>query len=258
MVKKEPWAVFLDIDGTLIGNTPVISEYNAAMIKKARDAGHYVFIDTGRACGNIPAAFYDFISLTDGLIAGSGTYLELNGKTFFDGSFEKDVLREISEYILEHKDLWAVFECKDTIIGANSVPDEWGVKKYIHAENDFDTAYADERVEVIAVGRRTPEDFREKFGGRMRIIQMRYFADCILYGCSKSEGMRTVLKELNIPVEHSIAIGDSENDLDMLGAAGISVAVANAAPAVLQAADMITASNVDDGVGKAIEKLLFT
>ena len=256
MKSTQPRAVFLDIDGTLLGNTSKISEYNAAMIKKARDAGHYVFINTGRALGNIPAEFFDFISLTDGLIAGSGTYLELNGKTFFDGHFEKDILAELCGYLLEHRELWGVFECKKGIIGINSVPSAWGVKKYVHNADDFYTVYADEAVEVTAVGKCPPADFEQKFGNKMRIIRMTNFADCILNGCSKANGMKAVLRELDIPVERSIAIGDSENDLDMLSSAGISVAVANAAEAVLKAADMITASNVENGVGKAIEKLI--
>lgn len=256
MINKEPWAVFLDIDGTLLGNSSVISDRNAAAIKKAREAGHYVFINTGRAMGNIPAEFFDFIALTDGLIAGSGTYLELNGKTFFDGSFNKNTLKELAAYVLANKDIWAVLECKKSIIGINEVPTEWGVKKFIRGVSDIDGKYADELVEVIAVGKTPPPELEALFGDRMRIIRMKNFADCIINGCSKSEGMRTVLQELGIPPERSIAMGDSENDLDMLAAAGISVAVANAAPAVLKAADITTDANVDDGVGKAIEKLL--
>lgn len=130
------------------------------------------------------------------------------------------------------------------------------MKKFVHAPDDFDTVYADELVEVTAVGKIPPDDFDVLFGDRLRIIRMRDFADCILPGCSKAEGMLTVLGELGIPPKRSIAMGDSENDLDMFSAAGICVAVANAAPKVLQAADMTTDANIDDGVGKAIEKLL--
>lgn len=255
MNKTLPYAVFLDIDGTLVDGTGVISPRNAAAIKKAREAGHYVFINTGRALGNIPKHFFDFIDLTDGIVAGSGTYLEFNGKTFLDAHFDRSVLKEFCAFILGNKDLWAVLECKNGIIGLNSVPKAWGVKRFIKSENDFDDVFAGELAEVIAVGDKPTREFIELFRDKMRIITMSDFADCIPAGCSKANGMLALLKELNIPVERSIAVGDSENDLDMLAAAGISVAVANAAPKVLEAADIVTDSNVNDGVGKLLEKL---
>ena len=52
------------------------------------------------------------------------------------------------------------------------------------------------------------------------------------------------------------AFGDMPNDLPMLGWAGRGVAVANAHPDVLAAADAVTASNVDDGVAAHLEHLL--
>lgn len=256
MKTDKPYAVFLDVDGTLAGNTLRFSPRNVNAITKARAAGHFVFVNTGRALGNIPEELFDAMKVCDGFIAGSGTYLECNGKTFSDVCLDRSLLRELCEYLLPRKDLWAVFECKKSILGVNSVPEEWGVKKFIGSPDDLDTVYADENVEVTAVGKTPPDDFIERFGERMRIIVMRDFADCIPNGCSKANGMKKVLNALNIPVERSIAMGDSENDLDMLSAAGISVAVANAAPKVLEAADMVTDSNLNDGVAKALEKLL--
>lgn len=256
MTTNEPFAVFLDVDGTLTGDSFRFSQRNVNAIKKARAAGHYVFINTGRALGNIPPELLSEFKVCDGFIAGSGTYLVWNNEVFSDVSFSKDFLRELCRYLLSRKDLWAVFECKKSIIGLHNVPEEWGVKKFVTDENDFFTVFTDEEVEVTAVGTLPPAEFDELFGDRMRIIRMRDFADCIPNGCSKDNGMKKVLQALNIPKERSICMGDSENDLDMFAAAGFCVAVANAAPKVLEAADMITDSIVDDGVGKALEKLL--
>ncbi len=52
-----------------------------------------------------------------------------------------------------------------------------------------------------------------------------------------------------------IAFGDMPNDLAMLEWAGHAVAVANAHPAVLEAADEVTASNDDAGVARVLERL---
>lgn len=71
----------------------------------------------------------------------------------------------------------------------------------------------------------------------------------------KSEGLKSVCEYLHIPVQNAVAFGDSPNDMDMLRAAGLGVAVANAAPEVKEAADEITASNDQDGVLKTLQKL---
>ena len=57
---------------------------------------------------------------------------------------------------------------------------------------------------------------------------------------------------LGIGLEEMMAFGDAENDLDMLGRAGIGVAMGNAAPELQAAADYVTATNDDDGIAKAL------
>ena len=51
-----------------------------------------------------------------------------------------------------------------------------------------------------------------------------------------------------------MAFGDGSNDLSMIQAAGIGVAMGNADPAALSAADYITGTNDNDGVAEAIER----
>lgn len=51
-----------------------------------------------------------------------------------------------------------------------------------------------------------------------------------------------------------IAVGDGHNDLSMIEYAGLGVAMANASPDVLRAADAVTASNQDDGVAQVLRK----
>lgn len=54
------------------------------------------------------------------------------------------------------------------------------------------------------------------------------------------------------PVENSVAIGDSENDLDMFRHAGWSVAMGNASPAVQSQADWVTAPAGQGGIARAL------
>ena len=75
-------------------------------------------------------------------------------------------------------------------------------------------------------------------------------------GVTKIEGIRELCKILDVPMEQTMAIGDSENDYSMINAAGIGVAMANASDDILAIADYITTSNTEDGVGEAIKHFI--
>ena len=75
-------------------------------------------------------------------------------------------------------------------------------------------------------------------------------------GISKASGLASLADERGIDAADVVAFGDMPNDLPMLAWAGHAVAVANAHPEVLAAADEVTASNDDDGVALVIERLL--
>ncbi|HCD10628.1 MAG TPA: Cof-type HAD-IIB family hydrolase, partial [Thermoanaerobacter sp.] len=61
---------------------------------------------------------------------------------------------------------------------------------------------------------------------------------------------------LGIEREEMIAIGDSENDIEMIKFAGLGVAVENAIDEVKKVADFITKSNMEDGVKYVIDKFI--
>ncbi|MBR3623182.1 MAG: HAD hydrolase family protein, partial [Selenomonadaceae bacterium] len=73
---------------------------------------------------------------------------------------------------------------------------------------------------------------------------------------SKASGLRELAKILNISIEETMAIGDADNDLPMLKAAGKSVAMGNAAAHIKEAADFVTADCADHGFAKAIYKFV--
>jgi len=73
-------------------------------------------------------------------------------------------------------------------------------------------------------------------------------------GISKATGVAEVAKPLGIVSDEVLAFGDMPNDLPMLRWAGHGVAMGNAHPDVLAAADEVTARNSDDGVGRVLER----
>ena len=71
---------------------------------------------------------------------------------------------------------------------------------------------------------------------------------------SKGVALRLVCGHYGVPPAQAMAIGDAVNDLPMLEAAGVAVAMDNAHPAVKRAADWVAPSNNDHGVHAALER----
>ncbi len=75
-------------------------------------------------------------------------------------------------------------------------------------------------------------------------------------GVSKGDGLRRLARLLGIDLSDVMAVGDNLNDLEMLDAAGLGVAMGNAAPETRARADHVTASVDDEGVARAIERFI--
>ena len=75
-------------------------------------------------------------------------------------------------------------------------------------------------------------------------------------GVTKAFALERLCRRLGIAAAEVVAVGDMPNDLPMLDWAGTGVAVANADQAVLQAADEVIASNLDDGVARLLERII--
>lgn len=82
------------------------------------------------------------------------------------------------------------------------------------------------------------------------------FVEMSAAGVTKASGVGMLCERLGITPDEVIAFGDMPNDLAMMRWAGRRVAVANAHADVLACADEVTASNDEDGVAAAIERLL--
>jgi len=76
-------------------------------------------------------------------------------------------------------------------------------------------------------------------------------------GCSKGKAYRRLLRHLKLKHEQAAVIGDWYNDITMFDTKGVKVAVANAIPELLSAADIVTAkANKEDGIAEFFEMVL--
>ena len=75
-------------------------------------------------------------------------------------------------------------------------------------------------------------------------------------GITKWSGIQHVAREWDIPAEEICAVGDDVNDLPMIEAAGLGIAMGNALPEVKAAADRVAPSHDEDGLAQAVDWLL--
>ena len=251
---EKRYAVFLDIDGTLISDSFRIPQENLDAIDAARAKGHKVFINTGRSWGNIPLELREQFNV-DGVIAGSGAMIIVDGKTVYKKSYDPETVRKTAEYFFENRDCWCVFEgLKTNYIIANAgykVRD--GRQIELKSIDDLDLLLPDEEIQVIAAGPVVPDEFMKTFDDKMSFFVMRTYVDFVIKGCSKADGIKKAIELFDIPRENTIAVGDSSNDLEMLEFVGHSIAMGNASPAAKEKAEYVTAHIHEEGIYKALE-----
>jgi Cof subfamily protein (haloacid dehalogenase superfamily) len=101
------------------------------------------------------------------------------------------------------------------------------------------------------------ERLRERFDGRLFISKsLPYFLELASPRISKGSGLAFVAEHLGFPLERTVGVGDGENDVELLEAAGYAVAVANAHRRVLDVADWVAPSAEHEGVAAMLEAYL--
>ena len=83
-----------------------------------------------------------------------------------------------------------------------------------------------------------------------------YFLDITAPAANKGDGVAAIAQAAGVPLPQVAVIGDMPNDLPMFARAGLSIAMGQAPEAVRTAADVVTASNEQDGVAAAIDRIL--
>lgn len=96
----------------------------------------------------------------------------------------------------------------------------------------------------------------DEIGLPLEIILNRDSLMILPQGIDKSTGLTVALEELQISAQNVVGVGDAENDAPFLKLCGCSVAVANAIPAIRQAADAVTDQPSGAGVVEVITKMM--
>lgn len=268
--------IALDLDGTLFDNSGQISEANKKEIQRAVSLGVAVVISTGRPFMGLPFDQIKDSGIKYAITAnGSAIYEIETGKCLYESPLPDDVVIPVINYILT-KDIHADAFCDGKgytsakCLSARSKLDmpESLLKYIINTRKVVPDLVQYLKDEGLHVQKMTLNFHKDKNGILVDREDVKKYLEsnpeintvCGGYnnleftaaGVDKGVGLKKLAKILSIPVENTMAVGDTENDIAILKAAGIGVAMENATNEIKAIASYITTSNTEDGVANAI------
>jgi Cof subfamily protein (haloacid dehalogenase superfamily) len=132
----------------------------------------------------------------------------------------------------------------------------------VHAVGDLLAWLSEPPTKLVAVGDPVELDglerrLKERFDGRMYISKsLPYFLEFASPEVTKAAGLAFLAEHLGFSREQTVALGDGENDVELLEWAGYAVAVENAHERVLAVADLVCPPVQEEGVAQVIEGYL--
>jgi Cof subfamily protein (haloacid dehalogenase superfamily) len=253
MLKQKRYAIFIDIDGTLYTSANGTPKENIEAIRKARQEGHMVFINTGRSYGNIPEEILEAITL-DGYISALGCDIRFQGKQLYSVALSKKQLRSVAEYYLK-EDKFCLLEGEEDVFVINPLKNRKN-RIEITSSDDFEKLYPESRVNIFACRGSMSDEEKELFKDEFNFVEHPAYYEFVLKGNNKARGMDIILNHIGLSLKDSIAIGDSMNDFDMLEHAGFSIAMEDSPEEVIEICDAVTKSADDAGVAAALRKYI--
>ncbi len=267
--------IFLDIDGTLTSpgsNVPPESALKA--IEAAREAGHKVFLCTGRN--------YDMLSpllkygCFDGAVASSGGYVFYGDEVLYDCPMTEEQ-KDTALRLFKENGVFRTVEAVDGSFcdeglsdflnessGGNSELVRWrkalesdlGIRPM--AEYDgrpiYKVVFMCKDVSQLAPAIEALEkDF-------FFLVQDMAAANClngelVNRKFDKGLGVRRVCEALGYDIADTVGFGDSMNDLEMIETVGTSVCMANGSPKLQKMSDIVCPAVEEDGLSKAFKDL---
>ena len=277
-MKKDIRIISLDLDGTLLDSRKQLSEENRAALEEAAAKGVHIVPTTGRFFGMMPQAVRDLPFVRYAItINGAQVFDRVTGDAIVREEIPLDMALEIME-LLDGYDI--IYDCYRSNWGwmteslQNKAEEYATDAHYVKMVREFrnpvsdlkqhlkSTAAEGDVQKIMLFARNAPgsdavtkaiaDAVAERFPSIKTTSSTWNNLELNIATAHKGNSLRRFAKHLGLTLDNCMALGDGTNDLTMIEAAGLGVAMSNAHPLVLAAADHVTVSNDEDGVAKAI------
>ncbi|XP_059274970.1 endoribonuclease YBEY, chloroplastic-like [Lycium ferocissimum] len=270
--------IFCDMDGTLLNSKSQISSATAEALREATSRGVKVVIATGKTRPAVIALLKSVgLAGKDGIVSevSPGVFVQgllvygRQGREISRRNLDPVVCREACLYSLEHKVPLVAFS-EDRILTLFHHP----------LVDSLHTIYNEPKAELIpsveqllagpdiqkvifldtaeGVSTALRPYWAEAIGDNASVVQAQPdMLEIVPPGTSKGSGVKVLLDHLGVSPKEIMAIGDGENDVEMLELASLGVALSNGSEKAKAVADVIGASNDDNGAADAIYRYAF-
>lgn len=253
--------IFFDIDGTLVDEqTQILPQSTVEAIEKLIENGHVPVVNTGRPYSHIDPRVRALPFA--GCVAAGGSQVRIGNNWLIRQSVQPQVMEHMIERVRKNG-MQVVYEAEGGYYLDRECP---GMHPEIETQCAFMRRIGN-FVRDVSDGITAPvvkfctfdmpgcdraamvADAEQYF----QYIDRRGMAEFVIKGYSKAQGMEAILQALKCPAQQTVAFGDSANDIPMLRAAGIGVAMGNGVAEAHAAADFVTKAVVDDGIAYALK-----
>ena len=273
--------IALDMDGTLFNSQNEISEKDKETLKRATEAGVAVAVATGRAYVELPIEMLYEAGIRYAITGnGSAVYRLPDKECILSDCLDNEVVCTIIRE-LKQLDIYYDIYVDGLVYCPRSVCHnirKMDMPESLHEHIEKTRIVVDDLEDYIKSCGKSVEKTTLNFAyledgtclGKTesaaildRYPQVEYLSggfhnwEFTRAGVNKGTGLRFLAERLGVPMNLTMACGDSENDLSMLRAAQVAVAMENAKPAVKEESNYITLSNNESGVAYAIEHFVF-
>jgi Cof subfamily protein (haloacid dehalogenase superfamily) len=259
--------VAIDIDGTLVDQTGLVSRGNRRSIRAVQKRGVQVTLATGRTF-QTTEPFIDALKIKLPVICYHGALIRTRQKIYFSRLLPAKHVQALMRFGFRHRVQVALFSKEQAFF--NKPIDRWA-REYI---NNIEPV---REVNLVDLKRyRLPEPphkamfiaserklraiepaLRRRFGHAFYMTRSHgNLIEFLHPHVSKGRALRWIAHHLGLRMPQVMAIGDAQNDVSMLWMAGLGVAVKNASPEVKRKVDWVTSAVDKDGVAVALRKFI--
>ena len=260
--------IVLDIDGTLLNSNLELSERNEKALKAAIAEGAQVVLATGKT-RNAGVKLVERLELTTPGIYLQGLVIyEADGTISYQQTLDEAVARQVLTFGADRGFKFIAYSGTRMMLARRDQELIDGLTRYHEPPPEVVGPLVNlvgkvSLNKVMAIGEpRAITALRwqleAQLNGAARLMQagIPSMLEILPPGACKGTALRHLLKSMHIDKAQVMAMGDAENDTEMLQLAGLGVAIGNADAALKKVANHIAPTNDEDGVADSIERFV--
>lgn len=264
--------IAIDIDGTLLNSQHVLTEAVESALKAAMNQGVKVILATGKTYHSGEHIVKKLGLTTPGVYNQGTNIFNADGTLHSQITLDPAIARQVITFAEDRGFIIALYtgrrilvrKMEDRIKDLTEKYHEPLAEQVGPLQNVLDSTPINKLLAVYPGDARRVKALRwqlaMQIGRSARLLNAGIpdMLEVLPPGASKGSGVKALVKEMGVPAEAVMAIGDAENDVEMLQFAGIGVAMGNACQEAKDVADAVVASNDEDGVAEAVKRFVLT